>query len=557
MTEMIRKSRTIFNLYIRKYTYAMIGVFIMVILITIFGFTENLLNQYLLDEIVSAHRYERLGMFACTYLGINVVCMLLSFCVGRQNLNISQKCSIDMRMDLMSHIHQKDMSKINKCKTSEFLTRLMDDVTIVGGFFNNTIVGNVSTSLAIFIMMGYLLFYSWPIAVAVLGLSTLQIVVACFFSKTLKKNQEDIRHVTQEHMGQLDDNIANLPLIKSYMLGKHMLSNYKQILISIKKISLKNYDVEYLLTSMTTLLSILCDFFVIFVGVNGIKNGTISVGAFVVILNVSVTIRGLFKTLAESNVYFQRFFVSLNRVFDIINMKEDAYSKTFLPDQNRALADLVYPQIHFIQEISFQEVVFSYDTDNIVLNGFDMTLQSGRLNVLRGESGAGKSTILALLLQLYQPTAGKILVNGRNVPDAKFLRNEVSICFQTDYFVRGSIYDNLKIVNPLRTDEEINYILQLVEAEEFIKRLSQGLNGSIKEISNNFSGGEIKRISLARTLLKDAQVYVFDESFTNIDAQMRARIFKNIVTYLESKIILVVTHDLSLMDGYDTNLITA
>lgn len=335
-----------------------------------------------------------------------------------------------------------------------------------------------------------------------------------------------------------------------------MLNHYKQILDSIRQISLRNYNTEYLLSLCTTIIGTLCDLFTIFIGVVGIQNNTISIGVFVVILNSVVSIRSLVMTLVSSNVYIQQFFVSLRRVLEIINIQEESSMGLIISKETNIVNSVQYTEKESIRDITFRNVGFLYDKENVILDGVDITFQKGKVNVVSGESGSGKSTIVALLLQLYQPTVGDILVNGRNLAAFGQLRDKVSVCFQTDYFLNGSVLDNLKSVNPAKSDEEISKVLQLVEVDEFVGKLSDGWGTNIGEVSKNFSGGELKRISLARTLLKEAQVYVFDESFANVDAQMRTRVFDNIVTYLKDKMLIVVTHDQALTSKYDTVHIT-
>ncbi len=547
------QTKFIFRRYIQKYSGKILLIWALVFAAVLLGFLENVLNQYLFDEIILYEGYDQLPSFILVFIGINAVCLCLAYIVGKQNLCISQLCSMDMRMDLMDNIHRANMSEVNDRKSSEIMVRMMEDVTIVCGFLNNYIIANSTTLITILIMWIYMLYYSPIIAWLVLGLSIVQIVVTMLFSKRLRNNQETIRDVTQLHMDQLENNIYNLSLIKSYMLGSKMLKNYQDILTAIRNISVKNYNDEYLLSLASTIIDAVSDIVIICLGVYGIVNGTLSIGVFVVIMSLSSSVKSLLITLANSNTTLQQYFVSLGRIMDIVNIKTEICGNVDSQLCSYQKSCEGHTKTQVIDEIEFKDISFSYIEDQNVLENINFKLIKNVINVLEGESGCGKSTIISLLLGLYRPTSGDILIGGQTLDSLDPVCKQIAVCFQTDFFVSGSVYENLKMVNPLKTDEEIKSILKLVKAEEFLDKVEDGWNCNIGTLSKKFSGGEMKRISLARTLMRDADVYIFDESFSCIDTESRNRIFANIVQYLSDKIVVVITHNGDLLNGYAVN----
>lgn len=543
----LHKMSQIYDLFIKKYVKHILIVFLLLIISVAIGFSDNILNQVLIDDIITKQKFNLLPVFLLIFVALSAIGYLLAYIIARINLNISQNCSIDMRLYLVSKIHKADIKALTTHGASEYVIRIMEDVATLTGFFNNFFIGNLTTLITLIFVMWYLFYYSPIIALVVIVFSISQILVSILFSPRIKKNQEIVKEITQDHMTNLNDNIFNIPLIKSFLLEMPMLNKYRNILFDIKKIAFKNFNIEYLITICSGLLSLICDICIIFVGINCIKNYTITLGTFVIIMNISTTAQSMFVRLASANISLQSVIVSLNRITDILNLPDEFDTKSISALEYR-------PKI---ESLKFNNISFSYnEEENKVLENFNLKLDNKKINVLFGKSGAGKSTIINLILQIYKITNGEILINDVPLQDENLLRNRTSVSFQSDSFVFNTVYENLKCVNEFATDEEILEVLKLVEADQFINKLEKGINSTIGEITATFSGGELKRISIARTLLKNADIYVFDESFSSIDSNMRSRVLQSVIEYLDEKIIILITHDQSLVEGYDANIIS-
>lgn len=531
----------IYRLYIKKQCWGILFVLLMVLLAAVFGFAENWLNQYLIDDIIGNSRYEHIFSFLAVYAAVNLICVFLSYVVGKANIIVSQKCSVAMREDLMDRIHKADLSSLFPKKLSEYVVRMMEDVTTVCGFFNNVLVGKTTTLFSILIMSVYLFYYSKWITLIIYIFSFMQLAVTWLFAKQIRERQREGREITQEHMSGLSDNILNVHAIKAFSLGSRMKEKYRGILLAITNITKRNYNLEYVMNLLMFLIGMVCDATVILIGIQGVRENEITLGVLVVIMSLSGTVRSLFMGLSDTTIYLQQLAVSINRLCDIIFLKQE---ETLLPYADR------------IETISFDNISFTYEEGNEnTIDAWNAVFSKEKTNVLVGESGCGKSTVLNLIMQFYRPAEGTILINNKPLDKSQTIRNKISVCFQTDCFVYDTVRDNLCLQEYEVPAERVDHILKMVEADSFISKLENGLDSTMGELSKRFSGGELKRLSIARTLLRDADVYIFDESFANIDEEMRARIFSRIREEYKDKIIIVITHDYDFLQGHELEII--
>lgn len=545
-----KRIEIIYNSFFKKYTIQLICILFLLIFSTSIAFLDNLLNKYLIDEIIIAKKFEFFFIFILLFIGLNLFCIILSFIIGRWNLTLTQNCSISMRKHLLNCIQKSRMIDILKLNLSNYMVLMMDDIAVVSNFFSNVIIANIVSIFSVILMFIFVLYYSKIIAYLILFFSILQVITSVLFSNKIKKNQNDIKTVTSEHIKKIDINYRNLPFIKSFLLYSKVMQDYISTLNKIKGVAYNNFNIEFSLNSILKIIVLIRNVIIISIGCYSIKNGTLTLGVFVILINLSESIRTTFSQIVLANVQIQSFKVSVNRLFNVLELDKELE----IIDSKR----LVSINDERIREIKFIDVDFSYNkTDNNILNNFNVNLTVDKVNIIIGKSGQGKSTLANILLGLFKIDSGDVLFNEKSISDLNVneLRSNISICFQDDYFWGDTIYQNFDLIDEKVSNDKINYILDIVEAKKFINNLPDGIHTKIGEVMNNLSGGELKRISLAMTLLKEAQIYIFDESFTNVDYVMRNKIFRNITNYLNGKIVIVITHDENLYEGLDVNLI--
>jgi ATP-binding cassette subfamily C protein CydC len=207
--------------------------------------------------------------------------------------------------------------------------------------------------------------------------------------------------------------------------------------------------------------------------------------------------------------------------------------------------------------IEFKNVAFSYNnTNEAALNNISFRLQSGKLNFLIGKSGAGKSTIAALIARLLTPNSGEILIDNKSIHeyDENSIREQISVLQQNPYIFHQTIYENLIIANPNAKIDTIYHAARMAQIHDFILSLPQKYQTIIGEQGEKLSGGQVQRLALARIILKNAPILILDEPTSNLDGAVEQKIMDYLRNEAETKTVLVITHRLSVVKDYDNKI---
>ena len=271
------------------------------------------------------------------------------------------------------------------------------------------------------------------------------------------------------------------------------------------------------------------------VALNQFRNGQLLAGDLLIIILLSSE---FFIPLRLLGSYFH---IAMNgmtasdRIFELLDSEEKEKNTKEITNE---LDDV---------SIEFEDVTFSYDGKRRVLNNINLEVNKGQLVAIVGESGSGKSTIASLILNSYSATSGKIKVNDINIENISSddLYKKISLVSTNSYIFNGTILDNLLMGNRNAKDEEIDDALKKSRLDEFINSLKDGVNTNVGEGGNSLSGGQKQRLSLARAILADREMIIFDEATSNIDVESEEAIWKAIYELAVNKTILVISHRLA------------
>jgi ATP-binding cassette subfamily B protein len=211
------------------------------------------------------------------------------------------------------------------------------------------------------------------------------------------------------------------------------------------------------------------------------------------------------------------------------------------------------PKSQIKGEVKFEEVSFQYNTGDRVLEKMNLNIEAGKTYALVGATGSGKSTLIKLLLRFYDPSEGKILLDGKNIQNIKLddLRKVISYVHQDPFLFHGSVLDNIRYGSFDKTEEEVINAAKLAEASEFIENLPEGYYTVVGERGQKLSGGQRQRLAIARAVLKDSPIFIFDEATSSVDNETEAAIQRSLERITKNKTTLVVAHRLSTIVNAD------
>ena len=387
----------------------------------------------------------------------------------------------------------------------------------------------------------YLVYLNWQLALISVLMGPLAVFMASFIGKKIRSNAQDVQLQVGKMGGFLQDTISNFMVTRAFELEKHFTEKFYLQNQSVQNLEIKEGRLRGLLQSGLTGMSILAQIAVLGLGAFFVVNEQITVGSLIAFISLTQNLMVPFSSMSQLWANFQRSLASVERIFDVMNEEADSSDKIH-HDLNTKLN---HPNIEF------KDVSFSYDNKNMVLKDFNLVIEAGKSVAIVGESGAGKSTLFNLALGFYEPTAGKILVNGEELPSSHELRRFLSIVPQEPHLYSGTIKENISFGNLHSSDQDILKAAAIANADHFIKQLPHGFDTEIGEKGAKLSGGQKQRIAIARAVLKEAPILLLDEATSALDSKSEAEIQDSLKKLMKVKTTIVIAHRLSTIQDYN------
>ena len=448
--------------------------------------------------------------------------------------NLAQDIQSDLRLDTYEHVQKIELSYFENKSTGNLISIMNDDVNQLERFLNdgaNSLIQVATTVVSI----GIIFFYFSP-TIAVLSFVPVPIVLfgSYFFQKKIEQRYISVRGQAGLLNSVLNNNLLGISTIKSYCAEKFELSR-------IEKESSKYVEANYDAIKISSLFSplirmvILCGFLLTMIlGAHYVKMNTLEIGSYSVLIFLTQRLLWPLTSLGQTYDLFQRAMASANRIFDLLE------TPLGITDGSNSLETVE-------GVVSFKNLSFEYDEGQRVLNDLNIDVEKGTTVAIVGATGSGKSTLVKLLLRFYDIQIGEILIDGNNIKTVSqdSLRKNISYVGQDNYLFHGTIRDNIAYARNDVSDERLIHAAKMAEIHEFINSLPNGYDTLVGERGQKLSGGQRQRISIARAILKDSEIFVFDEATSAVDNETEAAIQRSLERITQTKTTIVIAHRLS------------
>ena len=473
------------------------------------------------------------------YLYISpLLILMLSLFVGFLNIlsyyffnKISFSILLEIREKLIEKILKLNFLNFYKNKTGFYLNVLVQDVNNLQQFLTNNIpllVRNIFLALFLIISTFVINF-----KFALISYLTFPILIISvnFVNKKIKKYYKKIQNINDEILNLTSLIVNNLKEIKNLNLEYKFIEKYKEENKKLMEIFLKNKLFEVLSPNLSQTLFFLMVGFLFFLGGKYIISNELSVGGFVAFLTALVLVLDPIKKITKSFGEIQQNLISLTRILNVL--KED---------EERTFGEI----LNNIEKIKLENVSLNLNQKNILKN-INLSFEKSKKYGIVGPSGSGKSSLINLLLGLLVPTSGNIYFNDIEISkiNLRSLRDRISVVSQDIVLFPGTIFENLKIVKPTASFEEIKEACKKAQILDFIEKLPQKFNTKIGPGGINLSGGQKQRLAIARAILKDSDVLILDEATSALDLKTEKEITKIIDSLAKNKILIVIAHRLN------------
>lgn len=543
------------------FLWALIATIMMVII----GFLTPLLLSEIVDSILGSEPFtmpdflmnpisalggrdflrQNLWIPALALILMNVVNGVFTFIKGRSSAIASENIARKLRNDLYRHLQHLPFAYHVKAQAGELIQRCTSDVDTIRRFLAVQVMEVVNTVLMVVIAMSILLPRSVPITLYSLILVPPLFCFATWFFKMVHKSFEVADEADGVLNAVLQENLSGVRVVRAFGQQEREVEKFDRVNNDLRKKNLRLNELLAIYWGGGDAISMTQTLLTLVVCIIYACNGWITVGTLIVFTStlgmLLFPIRQLGRTLSDAG----KAMVSMKRVQAILHEEAE-------PDEPNALK----PDLH--GDIVFDHVSFAYPDDNVlVLRDVSFTIPAGKTAAVLGGTGSGKSTMMYLLQRLYTPTSGKITIGGVDIQqiDRKYLRAHVGLILQEPFLYSKSIRENVGITAPEQEAERIEHAADIASASGFIAKADKGWETVVGERGVTLSGGQKQRIAIARTLLKDNNILIFDDSLsavdTETDAQIRAALRheqKNVTT-------LIISHRVTTLSQADLILV--
>ena len=455
--------------------------------------------------------------------------------------NLAQIIEHKLRMDAYDHIQRLDMEWFEDQKSGGLMSILNDDVNQLERFLDNS--ANALIQVTVTVIFITLSFFGANLIIG--GISLIPIPIIIYFSfkfqKSLEPRYKEVRNTVGLLNSHLSNNLSGITTIKSYTNEKF---ESERVSKSSMDYQLANSDAIKFSSAFSPLIRIIIvTGFIGMLIVGGIFtiNGEMEIAVYSVVIFLIQRLLWPLTSLGETFDQYQRAMASTTRILNLLD------TQPLILDGELKLEQEVKG------EIIFDDVNFDYPSRTNILKKLSFKIEGGKTIAFVGSTGAGKSTIIKLLLRLYDPQSGSILLDGHNIKDLKLneLRSSIGIVPQETFILDGTIRENILYGNHKATENDILEASKIAELDQFILSLDDKYETLVGERGQKLSGGQKQRLSIARAVLKNPPVLILDEATSSVDNETEAAIQRSLEKIIKGRSTILIAHRLSTIVNAD------
>ncbi len=530
--------------YASKYRLQIVFYVIIGLLSTAMGLGASIASKYLIDSVVS-HNSDTILKSAVIAVTFGIMQIVVGTVVSRIAGVVGTKISMEIRSGVYEHVTFSKWEDIRKYHSGDLLNRIEGDV----GNVSNSIISfipNVFTTLTQFVgCLAVVLYYDPTMAIFAFMSAPFLVFSSRITTKMVRKYNKESREMNGKILSFYSESIQNLQTIKAFDITKRYVDQMKTNLQLHRRIKLDHDRFTIIMSLCMSLIGLAVAYTCYGWGVYRLWQGAISYGTMTLFLQISGQLTGSFSALVSLLPSAISIATSAGRIMEITELPLEEHKDTKLAEKMEKSAD------ESGVTIVCNNLKYTYpDGDKPVVANVSFKAEAGETIAFVGPSGEGKTTLLRLILGLVEADSGELILktkDGKIISVSECTRRFCSYVPQGNAIFSGTVADNLRIVKPEATDEEIIDALKTADAWNFIKELPCGINTEISEKGVNFSEGQVQRMSIARAILRDAPIVVMDEATSALDAKTEEIVLANMMKAYPNRTRIITTHRPSML----------
>ncbi|RMG76384.1 MAG: ABC transporter ATP-binding protein [Chloroflexi bacterium] len=454
--------------------------------------------------------------------------------------NLAQTLQHHLRMDAYTHVQDLELAYFEDQSTGGLMSILNDDINQLERFLDvgaNQLIQVATTVLVIgggFILVA-------P-SVAWMALIPMPIIIygSVMFQRRLTPRYMAVREQVSSLNSQLANNLSGITTIKSFTAEKREIERIHAESQAYRKANQRAIVLSSAFTPFIRMVIVSGFIGIMVFGGQLVLEGQLEVGVYSVLVFMTQRLLWPLTSLGETFDLYQRAMASTTRILDLLDIQP-------------SITDGQHPLNDVAGNVKFEDVHFAYQSGDEVIRGLSLEIPAGETAAIVGATGAGKSTVIKLLLRLYDVTAGRVVVDGHDVRDLNLhdLRGAIGLVSQDVFLFHGTVRENILYGKPDATDEEMIEAAKIAEAHHFIMNLPNGYDTIVGERGQKLSGGQRQRISIARAVLKNPPILILDEATSSVDNETEAAIQRSMERISVGRTTIIIAHRLSTVRNAD------
>ena len=509
--------------------------------LTLLGILSSLFSKVVFDEIIPFQLKKTLYVYLVVFGMVGLIQIFLGFFRAHVLLFLSRKIDIPVLLGYYNHVLRLPYQFFTTRRVGDILTRFQDAMTIKDIFSQVSVSLVLDLSLAVFtgialIKINLTLFFLVLIVVLV------NVALIYLFKKSYKRINYEQMEAGAMMNSQLIESIQNIETVKASAHEAVQIERLENKFVKVLKLGYEEGKLSNLQGSLSSLVQTLSGVFMIGIGAIAIIDGKLTLGDFIVFQTLSGYFTDPIQNLVSLQLTYQEAQISMTRLSELMDLEtEETKDRELLAD------------VGLKGNITFKDLTFRYGSRPPIIKEFNLKIKQGQRVAIVGESGAGKSTLAKLLLKFQNADSGKLTINDYDIEDieVKYLRQSIGYVPQNIELFTGTIMENIKLGNESATYEQVIKAAKLAGCHDFIQKLPNRYYAFIEENGSNFSGGERQQIPIARAFLKERDLYIFDESTSNLDSFSERCIQKAMLQATNGATTIIIAHRLSTIINCD------
>lgn len=528
-------------IYLRPYKARIALAFVLMLAAAGLQILTPYLVKVAIDNYVTKHDITGLNRIVLLYLAVLGVGMLLSYMQVFVLQMTGQYIMFDMRVQIFEHLQKLELQFFHKNPVGRLMTRVTNDVDVLNELFTSGVVsifGDILTLTGIMIAM---LAINPRLAFVTLSVVPLLFFTTSVFRRAARTAYNETRFYLAKMNAFLQEAISGMGVIQLFHREDKMFKRFDSINNKHYKATLRSVMAYAIFYPVVELIEALAIALLVWYGGNRAVGGFVTFGALIAFIQYTQRFFRPIADLSEKYNILQSAMASSERIFGLIDTKDFIEAPKGRPQEDR------------LTRIEFRNVTFSYPGGEPVLKNVSFVIESGEKIAVVGPTGAGKTTLIHLILRFYDKYEGQILINDRDlraISDEQ-LRRDMAVVFQDSFLFSRSVKENITFDRPEITDERIQSVAEYLLADPFIRNLPKGYDEMLSERGSNLSFGQRQLITFVRALAADPMIVILDEATSSVDVETEYVIRNSMKRLMDGRTAILIAHRLSTIQNVD------